>query len=288
MGHAAGGAAYDRVGGQMVSKPLVSVLMGVYYRRPEIALLERSVRSILDQSISDLELLICDDGSSHEARKLLDRMAEEDGRLRFIRPGNLFSLPSKLNACLKASNGDWIARMDDDDHSRPRRLEKQLDYLSRHPEIAFVGCNVNLCRDGRSIGVRRLPEYPGVRDFYFVQPYIHPTLIFRKDILSEVGGYSEDPRCLLCEDYDLLLRLYATGYHGANLQEILFDYTVPSGVKGNRKMIHRWNETVTRYRRFKELKILHQAWPYVLKPLAVGLVPGSVLSDLKDRRIKTP
>lgn len=265
----------------MTRKPLVSVLMGVYYHRPDTALLERSVCSILEQSVLDLELLVCDDGSSSEARALLEQFAQEDTRLRLVRPGNAFSLPCKLNACLKAAAGEWIARMDDDDRSHPQRLAKQLDYLRQHPEIAFVGCNVNLVQAGQHIGVRSFPERPDIRDFYFTQPYIHPALLFRRKALLAVGGYSEDPRCVLCEDYDLLLRMYTAGYRGANLQEILFDYTVPSSAKGNRKMSHRWNEAVTRYNRFKDLKILHRTWPYVIKPLAVGLLPEPILRRLK-------
>lgn len=265
----------------MVSKPLVSVLMGVYYHRPDIALLERSVYSILTQSVEDLELLICDDGSSSDASERLDLMAEKDARIRFIRSGSLFSLSSKLNACLEAAKGNWIARMDDDDISHPQRLEKQLSYFARHAELAFVGCNVNLYRNGQQVGVRKLPEYPAVRDFYFVQPYIHPTLVFRREALLDVHGYSEEKHCVLCEDYDLLLRLHAMDYQGGNLQETLFDYTLPNRVKGNRTMGHRWNEAVTRYRRFRELKVLPQAWPYVVKPLAVGLVPEFALKKLK-------
>lgn len=267
-----------------MGEPLVSVLMGAYYQRLDTALLERSVRSILDQSISDLELLVCDDGSASQARVLLERIAEEDMRLHLVRPGGAFSLSCKLNACLKAAKGIWTARMDDDDYSHPQRLEKQLDYLRQHSEVAFVGCNVNLIRDGRQVGVRSVPERPDVRDFYFTQPYIHPALLFRREALMAVGGYSEDTHCLLCEDYDLLLRMYTAGYQGANLREILFDYTVPATAKGSRKMSHRWNEAVTRYNRFKDLKILHRTWPYVFKPLAVGLLPESTLYALKQRR----
>ena len=80
--------------------------------------------------------------------------------------------------------------------------------------------------------------------------------MFRKDVLLNVGGYSEEKSCILCEDYDLLLRLYAAGYHGYNLQECLLDYTVSATAKGNRKMSHRWNEVVTRFHRFRELGVL--------------------------------
>lgn len=264
--------------------PKISILMGVYYRRGDTALLERSVVSMLAQTEGDFELLICDDGSSADAIALLERMATEDDRIRLLRPGKAFSLPCKLNVCLQAAKVDWIARMDDDDYSYPDRLEKQLAYLQAHPELDFVGCNVNLVCEGRPAGQRRFPERPEVRDFYFSQPYIHPTLLFRREALERVGGYSEDKRCVLCEDYDLLLRLYAAGCRGGNLQDVLFDYTIPPSAKGNRQMHHRWNESVTRYRRFKQLGELPRAWPYVVKPLAVGLVPERILKRLKENK----
>ena len=99
--------------------------------------------------------------------------------------------------------------------------------------------------------------------------------------MEAVNGYSEDKSVILCEDYDLLLRLYAKGFYGANLQEVLFDYTIPATVKGNRKMRHRWNEAVTRYRRFKELELFPIALPYVVKPIAVGFLPKFILKRLK-------
>ena len=98
-----------------------------------------------------------------------------------------------------------------------------------------------------------------------------------------MGGYCEEPYCDLCEDYDLLLRLYARGYRGMNLQETLFDYTAPSA-KGNRRMRHRWNEVETRVRRFAELGVLGKALPYAIKPIIVGLIPERLLGKLKSRR----
>jgi len=262
--------------------PEISVLMGVYYRRADTTLLECSVSSILTQSITDFEFLICDDGSTEEAKLVLDRMAQEDDRICLLRKGNLFSLSQKLNACLRQAKGMLIARMDDDDYSAPTRLVNQLVYLKEHPNVSFVGCNVNLRCNAQVIGERRFPEFPKIRDFYMTQPFIHPTLMFRKDALLAVKGYSEDKHCILCEDYDLLLRLYTAGYCGANIQTALFDYTVPETAKGNRRFTHRLNESVTRYRRFHELKCLHKSWPYVFKPLVVGLLPESILKKIKN------
>lgn len=268
----------------MTENPVISVLMGVYCQASETALLERSISSILAQSMPDFELLICDDGSTPETVELLNCLAETDSRIRLIRRENLFSLPAKLNACLQKAKGSYIARMDDDDYAYPLRFEKQLAYLNNHREISFVGCCARLLRGGVLAGTRTFPEFPAIRDFYMTQPYLHPTLVFHREVLERVGGYSEDPHCILCEDYDLLLRLYAAGFRGANLQEQLFCYTIPDTAKGGRTMAHRWNETVTRWRRFRTLGLLPGAFPWVVKPLAVGLLPEKILYQLKGRR----
>ena len=262
---------------------LVSVLMGTYYRSEDTTALQRSVTSILEQSYRRIEFLICDDGSSPEAIRYLDHVAAKDSRILLVRPGDAFSLPQKLNRCLREAKGTYIARMDDDDASHPNRLEEQVAYVERNREISFAGCNVALYRNREYAGMWRFPEFPAVQDFFFRQPFVHPTLLFRRTALESVGGYSEDQHCVLCEDYDLLLRLYAAGFQGANLQENLFDYSLPMTAKGGRKMRHRWNEAVTRYRRFRELNVLHAAWPYVVKPILVGLIPGRILQKIKER-----
>ena len=264
--------------------PLISVIMGVRYRRKDLCLLESAIRSVLSQSLADFELLICGDGSSEAANEFLALCAEKDPRVRLICGNGKYTLPEKLNVCLEMAKGKFIARMDDDDFSCHNRFEKQIEFLNLNPEIAFVGCNVALTRNGVKVGQRNFPEYPEIQDFYITQPYIHPTLIFRCEALKAVQGYSEHRRCLLCEDYDLLLRLYAHGFRGANLQETLFYYTVPATAKGSRKMKHRWNESVTRWRRFRELGVLPHALPYVIKPIAVGLLPESILAKVKDSR----
>lgn len=269
--------------------PLISVLMGIHYRRKELGLLKRSVESILKQTCTDFELLIYDGGSSEEAVRLLDSYADDDHRIRLIREDGIPSdLAHKLNACLRYARGSLIARMDDDDSSSPERFERQVQYLKSHPHISFVGCNVALWIDDKQAGSRIFPEYPQVKDFYITQPFIHPTLMFRREVMLEVSGYSEDKCCLLCEDYDLLLRLYEHGFRGANLQERLFDYTIPSTAKGHRNMSHRWNETVTRWRHFRKLGLLPQKTIFVVKPLIVGLLPEKVLSAVKKGKISFP
>ena len=255
--------------------------MGVYYRRTELMHLSRSIESILSQTMSDFELIICDDGSTPDACRCIDAFAQRDRRIVVVRGARSHLLPVKLNKCLQIAQGQWIGRMDDDDFSHPDRFYLQMNYLETHQNVSFVGCNVNLVQHEKVIGQRIFPEFPSVKDFYFVQPFIHPTLIFKKEALHAVNGYSEDKHCILCEDYDLLLRLYANGYQGANIQNVLFDYTISATTKSNRKMTHRINEVVTRYRRFRELKCLPYALPYVIKPVVVGIMPEKVIKWMK-------
>lgn len=266
-------------------EPLVSVIMGVRYCREDLNVLEQSVNSILAQTVGNFEFLICEWGSNNAAKAWLEELVQRERRVRIL-PGKApGTLAQNLNICLGEAKGKYIARMDDDDFSHPARFAKQLAYLECHPEITFVGSNVSLHYGGKPVGIRRLPELPTVRDFYITQPFIHPALMFRREAIEVVKGYSENRSCILCEDYDLLLRLYTKGVQGANLQETLLDYTIPVRAKGNRTMIHRWNETVTRWRRFKELKMLPSALPYVVKPLMVGLAPERVLKKVKEKRM---
>ena len=265
------------------AEPMVSVIMGV---RNGGAELSPAVNSILAQTVHKFEFVICDDGSTDDTRTRLGRYALQDSRVCVLHNAENRGLAAALNQCFRLAKGQYIARMDADDLSAPQRLERQIAYLEQHPEVAFVGCVAHLKRNGAPVGIRSFPERPTVRDFYMTQPFLHPTLVFRREALEAVGGYCEDRHCVLCEDYDLLLRLYAKGFYGANLQEALFTYTLPPTAKGNRKMHHRWNEVVTRWRRFRELKVLPGALPWVVKPLVVGLSPTWLLERIKEKRME--
>lgn len=262
---------------------IISVIMGIKYTRPELDTLRRSIDSILAQTYSDLELLICERGSSRKAKECLSEYAARDGRIRIIDGSGAVSFSEQLNMCLAQARGEWIARMDDDDYSDPERFERQLEYLKAHTDIAFVGCNVTLIQDGEDAGVQCFPERPVPRDFLFSMPFIHPSLMFRKAALEQAGGYSTLTRCERCEDYDLLLRLYENGGCGANIQEFLFAYSLPHNGITTRGAKDRINEFKTRCVRFAKLNMLPGALPYAVKPLVVGLIPRKALKKLKER-----
>lgn len=270
----------------ILNDTLISVVMGIRYRRDNTFLLRRALNSILNQTHTDLEIIICERGSNSIAKSCLIEYAKRDDRIYIIDGSKTSSFSEQLNLCLSVSRGKWIARMDDDDYSFPERLELQLDFLKRNPQYAFVGCESLLIQDGKEIGQTDFPNEPVVKDFLFTQPFIHPSLVFRKEALEKVGGYLGIPRCDRCEDYDLLLRLYEKGMRGYNIHQPLFAYSVPPKGITNRNFHDRINETRTRFVRFKELKLLPWALPYVIKPIAVWIVPKKLLVYLKNRTIK--
>lgn len=261
--------------------------MGIKYCRSELDTLRTSINSILAQTYTEFELIICERGSSEQARSLLKDYQNADSRVVLIDGSDTCSFSEQLNRCLEHAKGEWIARMDDDDYSYPDRFACQLAYLREHDDISFVGCCVKLVQDGCDEGIQRFPEKPQVHDFLFSMPYIHPALMFRKQVLEAVSGYSTLPRCERCEDYDLLLRLYENGFSGANLQDVLFAYTLPHNGFSTRSMKDRINEFKTRLARFKALKLLPGALPYAVKPLVVGMIPARLLRYLKKRNRKS-
>ncbi|MBO4331458.1 MAG: glycosyltransferase [Oscillospiraceae bacterium] len=267
--------------------PEISVAMGVCFLREDTRLLERAIDSVLGQSFADFELLVCQNGSRPEAVELLMKKQSEDARVRLIDGGGAEKHAEKLNRCIAEARGRYIARMDDDDRSHRDRFARQKEYLDGHPETAFVGSFVNKYVDGELRGVWKLPEHPTAEDFFFVQPFIHPAVMFRREALEAVGGYSEQRRCSRCEDFDLMLRMYAAGMSGANIPDCLFDYSFSSDPKDRRGLRQRLDEAAVRFIRFRELGALGRAWPYVIKPLAVGLMPRSLLKRMKEDRYGT-
>lgn len=160
-------------------------------------------------------------------------------------------------------NGPLIKKvyipMDDDD-SYPERFEKQLGFLKEHLDYGFVGCNVDLVQDGINSGKWIFSERPQVRDFLFSMPFVHPALLFRRESLEAVGGYSTLACCERCEDYDLLLRLYEHRFCGANMQEVLFVYSLPHNGISTRNFKDRVNESKMRFVRFLKLNLLPEVF----------------------------
>lgn len=261
-------------------RPFISIIMGVYRQQEDLTALERAIGSILSQTYTEFEFLICESGSTSSTKECLNRFSQEDSRIRLIDGARANTLAAKLNRCLLAAKGELVARMDDDDYSCPERLEKQAAFLREHPGCAVVGSWIREV-GGLKESVRELPPQPQIRDFRKTLPYVHPALMFRKDVLFSIGLYSENIRQVGCDDYDLLMRLYAKGYRGANLQEVLLEYSIVSSQLCRRPYHLFINEFNTRRACFQMLGLLPNWWIWAIKPLIAGLIPRRILYYIK-------
>lgn len=253
-----------------MEKPLVSVIMGTY--NPVFEHLERAIKSIISQSYSNWEMWLCDDGSDNKIQLQIKEFIKIDERIHYIRNEVNNGLAYSLNRCLKCSNGEFVARMDDDDYSIEDRLEKQVNFLMNNNEYSWVGSLAYLFDENGIWGEGNRIEIPDKKDYLKYSPYIHPSVMFRKNVFDIAGMYCTKKTTLRCEDYELFMRFTALGFRGYNIQEKLFWYR-ESALKLNRKWKYCINEMIIRIQGFYRLKIgVGLAFIYVFKPIIVCLM----------------
>lgn len=262
----------------------ISVIMGMY-NTPSKEMLFISLKSILNQTFKDFELIICDDGSSNDCIKWAKEICVGDKRVKFIKNDCNRGLAYTLNHCLEVANGEYIARMDDDDESHLDRFEKQVEFLDEHNEYGLVGSNMNLFDEERGIwGLRKYPEIVKKEDFLYRVAVPHPTIMARRSAYDVVNGYRDLPETLRVEDYDCFMRMFARGVKMYNFQEPLFNYREDSRCAKKKKYKYRFNEMWVRKNGFKELGINKlKSVPYIVKPLIAGLIPQKIIKQGQKR-----
>ncbi|MCR5502104.1 MAG: glycosyltransferase [Lachnospiraceae bacterium] len=218
--------------------PKISVIMSTYNEERYIA---DAVGSILGQTFRDLEFIIIDDASTDRTPEILESI--NDSRVIFHRNPENLGLTVNLNRALKEAKGEFIARMDGDDISRPKRLEKQLHYMDAHPDVALAGCDTkNFGQNGLIWRLKDDPEELRIR--MLLHPVLaHPTFFMRRSLTER--GFCYDESFRTAQDYDLASRIAKSEKIG-RVPEILLDYRVhekqvssvdPSGQSGNAKRV---------------------------------------------------
>ena len=182
--------------------PLISVVLAAHDAEQFVF---PAVESVLRQTLSDLELIVIDDGSRDGTPELLASF--RDQRLIRLRHDESQGLAVALNLGLDHARGRYVARLDADDVAMPDRLERQLAGMRTSPRAAILGSSVcELRGDGRLGTVHAMPASPlAVRwHLLFSSPFFHPTVVLDRELL-ERERLRYDPRFLESEDYDLAL-----------------------------------------------------------------------------------
>jgi len=209
--------------------PKVSVLLPVFNSQE---FLPAALDSLLTQSLGNIEVIAINDGSVDSSAVILENYAAGDARVSVYHQANR-GLPATLNRGLALARGEYLARMDADDISCPRRLERQVEYLDNHPVVGVCGTWVETLSDANPVTWRYPVDDAGIRCHNLFSPALaHPTIMFRKTVVQSAGGYSLD--WAVAEDYELWLRL-SSATQFANLPEALLRLRLHGRQKGRRE-----------------------------------------------------
>jgi len=184
------------------------------------------VQSVLEQTFTDFEFVIIDDGSTDGSTELLRKLADQDPRIVLIARENKGLIVS-LNEGIDKARGQLIARMDGDDLCLPERFEQQVAFMREHPEASVVSCRV-LCIDAQGWPIGEAHDnttHQQLEDAMWGRGYggwlSHPGAMIRTSMVRQVGGYKlEYPHA---EDFELWLRLAEVGTLNA-LPQVLLRY----------------------------------------------------------------
>lgn len=187
--------------------PRVTVLMAVHNSEQY---LETAVNSILRQTLRDFDFLIVDDASTDTTPQMLAGFAAKDARIQILTNEKNLGLTASLNRGISQIETPYIARMDADDISVPERLERQVAYMEKHPEIGAVGCGIGIFNANPDIFCKRYqpPVAPAViqQMTLLIAPQVsHPTALIRTKECKKINGYR--PCFTYAQDYDFWLRL---------------------------------------------------------------------------------
>ncbi len=203
---------------------MISVILP-FYQVPASAFND-AIRSIAEQTLRDWELILIDNNADFVAREIADAWAGRDVRIRVVAE-TIQGIAYALNKGLQEAQFDLIARMDADDLALPGRLEKQLAYLSDHPEIDVISTQTTFESElDQSEGYDGFVQWQNnlispeahFRARFIESPLAHPTVLFRKSLIERYGPYST---AAVPEDYELWLRWFDAGIRFYKIPEPL-------------------------------------------------------------------
>lgn len=194
---------------------MISVIMATYNAERT---LPDAIESILSQTFENFEFLIMNDGSTDSTQKILNNYAMADKRIKLFENKKNVGLTVSLRHLAGESSYEILARQDSDDRSHKKRFEKQYNILTT--------TNFSICTT-RSQSMQTLKKVPKFSYFLpkkiilkYKNPFIHGTLMIKKQAYLDVGGYDIDYK--YAQDYKLILDLYDAGKKIKTLNEILY------------------------------------------------------------------
>ncbi len=260
--------------------PLVTAIVPCFNSE---AYVREALGSLLKQTYRPIEIIAINDGSTDSTAEILKEYQQLYG-IQVIEQENQ-GVASASNHGIQASKGEFIVRMDSDDVSLPTRVEKQVRFLTSHPEVVVVGGRLRYM-DEAGNDLNRVLKYPLKHDEILKQvlggrtAVGGPVAMFRRDACIACGMYREGAQ--VAEDLDLWLRMSKFG-RLANLRDILINYRIRSNSLSRADLTKTYSAT---FETTNEGRLLHGLPP--LSPaemlqlqLSLGLVEAPRISGLK-------
>lgn len=267
--------------------PTVSIIMATYNCE---STLKQSLDSILQQTYTDWEFIVCDDCSTDNTYDILQEYKKNyPDKFVILRNKVNSKLPYSLNRCLEVAQGALIARMDGDDESLPERLERQVNFLNSHREYDVVGTAMTPFDENGVRPTRYAKEIPEAKDMLSRSPFFHATILMRKEAYDKVGGYTVSKRTVRAQDYDMWFRFFAQGMKGCNLQESLYMVLEDANAIKRRSLKARGYEVITKIKGYKLLNYPWYLYIYAFKPIIAALTPVAVMQkyhEITDKKSK--
>lgn len=261
----------------------ISVIMGIYNCAET---LPAAIESIVNQTISNWELIMCDDGSKDTTYDVaLENVKKYPDKIKLLKNTRNRGLNYTLNKCLKKAKGEFVARMDGDDLCSPERFEKELEAFKEHPEIAIVSTAMEYFDEKGKWGYIKRTENVTKKDFLYGSPFCHAPCMVRREAINKVGGYSESKWLMRVEDYHLWIKMYEVGYKGLNLNLPLYQMRDDRNAYQRRKFRYRINEAYVKILAIRKLDLSILGYVYVLKPLLTGILPKKIYDKLHRKRM---
>lgn len=223
----------------------VSILMGIYNCE---ATLREAIDSILNQTYSNWELVLCDDCSTDSTYQIAEEYRKRyPHKIILLKNENNSRLAFTLNQCLKAATGEFVARMDSDDISIPTRFEKQVAFLRENRDIVLVGTAMQRFSDDGTLGAIAYCEERPDKETPYRKGLVfnHATIMAYREVYNALGGYTVSKRTVRGQDRDLWYRFLAAGYKGANMNEPLYMVRENEAAIRRRSAKVRWNSFKT-------------------------------------------
>lgn len=219
----------------LLPEPLIDVVLPAYNCAATIA---EAVESVRNQTVSNIRIIVIDDGSNDGTGDIVQRLADTDRRILLIRKSNSGIVDTR-NLGISIARAPFIAVHDGDDISAPDRFQRQLDAFEADASlIAVSGACTHIDAAGRTLGTRYEPWSPELADFRAIpslEPYLlQPFLMARRAAIDAIGGYRH---ALLAEDTDLYWRLRDQGKL-ANLPDSLGSMRIHQASITNRSVIN--------------------------------------------------